>query len=336
MTWGRVGRGRRRAMPTTEGRTEVSRMEDHHGIHTIDTGFERPAFDASHLIVEGGRAAFVDTGTNSSVTRLLAALAEHGLAPHAVDWVILTHVHLDHAGGAGALMRELPTARLVVHPRGARHMIDPAALVAGAVGVYGAENVAATYGTVLPVPQERVVAAADGFVADLAGRPLLCLDTPGHAKHHLCIWDARSRAFFTGDTFGLSYREFDTARGAFIIASSTPVQFDPDAMRASIGRLLGYEPQAMYLTHYGRVGDVRRLAQDLERWIGRMVAIARAAQAEPDRHSAVCAALGDAYVAAARDHGCALSEAQVRQLLAIDIELNAQGLGIWLDAQSGR
>ena len=110
---------------------------------------------------------------------------------------------------------------------------------------------------------ERVVEAADGLVVDLAGRPLICLDTPGHARHHLSVWDARSRAFFTGDTFGLSYRDFDTERGAFIIASSTPVQFDPEAMRASIARMLAYQPEAMYLTHYSRVPATPRLAQQL-------------------------------------------------------------------------
>ncbi len=308
-------------------------MQSHHGIHTVDTGFERPLFDASHLIIERGRAAFVDTGVNDSVPRLLAALEAQGLAADAVDWVILTHVHLDHAGGAGLLMQALPNARLVVHPRGARHMIDPSALVAGASGVYGADAVARTYGVVQPVPAERVVEAGEGHVVDLAGRALLCLDTPGHARHHICIWDAKSRAFFTGDTFGLSYRDFDTARGAFIIASSTPVQFDPAAMRASIARLLAYEPQAMYLTHYSRVEDVPRLGADLYRWIDVMIAIAEAADGTADRHARMCEALAQAYVAQVQAHGCAMSAEQIRRFLAIDIELNAQGLGVWLDAR---
>ena len=108
-----------------------------HGVHVIDTGFHRPLFDASYLIVENGRAAFVDTGTNFAVPRLLAALGDLGLGLDAVDFVIPTHVHLDHAGGAGLLMQSLPNARMLVHPRGARHMIDPQALYAGALAVYG-------------------------------------------------------------------------------------------------------------------------------------------------------------------------------------------------------
>ncbi|WP_363800597.1 MBL fold metallo-hydrolase [Lysobacter firmicutimachus] len=303
-----------------------------HGIDTVDTGFHRPAFDAAYLIVERGRAAFVDCGTQHSVPRLLQALGARGLAPADVDWLILTHVHLDHAGGAGALMRQLPNARLLVHPRGAPHMIDPARLVAGATAVYGAEEMARSYGDIVPVPAERVVSAGDGCTVELAGRPLLCVDTPGHARHHLCLWDERSRSWFTGDTFGLSYREFDSARGPYALPTSTPVQFEPEPLKASIRALLARDPAAMRLTHYGPVGDVQRLGAELIVQIDAMVAIARAAQATGgDRHARLVAQLGDYYVQRVRAHGCALDESQVRTILAVDIELNAQGLQVWLD-----
>lgn len=301
------------------------------GIVTIDTGFHRPAFDAAYLIVEQGRAAFVDCGTQHSVPALLAALEAQGLTPADVDWLILTHVHLDHAGGAGALMRRLPNARLAVHPRGAPHMIDPSRLVAGATAVYGAEEIARSYGEILPVAAERVVVAGDGHVVDLAGRPLLCVDTPGHARHHLCLWDERSRSWFTGDTFGLSYREFDSARGALAIPTSTPVQFEPEALQASIRKLLAREPRTMRLTHYGPVGDVARLADDLLAQIDAMVALARAADGHADRHVRLVASLGELYAARAAAHGSAMDAEQVRALLAVDIELNAQGLEVWLD-----
>jgi hypothetical protein len=127
-------------------------------------------------------------------------------------------------------MQQLPNARAVIHPRGVRHMVDPSALIAGATAVYGVDEVRASYGDLVPIPAERIVTANDGHRVDLAGRELLCIDTPGHARHHICIWDARSRAFFTGDTFGLSYREFDTDQGAFILPTSTPVQFEPEAL----------------------------------------------------------------------------------------------------------
>lgn len=302
-----------------------------HGISAIDTGLSRPFFDASHLIVVSGRAAFVDVGTNFSVPGLLAALEHKGLARDAVEYVVLTHVHLDHAGGAGELLRHLPLARLVVHPRGARHMIDPSALMQGASGVYGADLVARTYGQLVPVDAARVILAPEGFVLELAGRALRFLDTPGHARHHVCVWDETARAFFTGDTFGLSYREFTSARGAFIIPTTTPVQFDPGALQASIERLLSHAPRAMFLTHYSRVTEVERLARDLVEQIGLHVALARAADGHADRHARLAAALEELYLGRARDHGSPLAPERMRELLALDVELNAQGLEVWLD-----
>ena len=302
-----------------------------HGISAIDTGFFRPQFDASHLIVENGRAAFVDTGTNYSVPRLLDELHARQLGVEAVDYVILTHVHLDHAGGAGLLMRALPNARAVIHARGVRHMVDPSALIAGATAVYGAEEIRRSYGELVPIPAGRIDTASDGHVVDLAGRRLLCLDTPGHAHHHICIHDERSQAFFTGDTFGLSYREFDTDKGAFILPTSTPVQFEPEALHASIDRMLGFKPRQMFLTHYSRVTDVERLAADLHVQIDAMVAIARAHADAADRHARIMDDLASLFISRARGHGCRLDDARVRELLAMDIELNAQGLAVWLD-----
>ncbi|MBD8900389.1 MBL fold metallo-hydrolase [Rhodanobacter sp. DHG33] len=301
------------------------------GIHIIDTGFVRPRFDAAYLIVENGRAAFVDCGTNHAVPRMLAALGDVGLVPADVDWLILTHVHLDHAGGAGELMAHLPNARLVVHPRGARHMIDPSQLWAGASAVYGESVMESTYGRLRPVPAERVVEAADGYVVDLAGRFLLCLDTPGHARHHLTVHDARANVCFTGDVFGLSYRDFDNASGPFILPTTSPVQFDPEALHASLHRLVALEPEAMYLTHYGRVEDVARLAADLHAQIDAMVAIAQATRGKPDRHTALIQALTDLYAERATAHGWTQGREALIALLSMDIGLNAQGLAVWMD-----
>ncbi|HET8942919.1 MAG TPA: MBL fold metallo-hydrolase [Rudaea sp.] len=301
------------------------------GISAIDTGFFRPRFDASHLIIENGHAAFIDVGTNHSIPRLLAALTEKHVPVDAVDFVILTHVHLDHAGGAGALMRELPRARLIVHPRGARHMIDPAQLVAGATDVYGAEEIERSYGTLIPVDAARVDIADDGHVIDLAGRALLCLDTPGHARHHISIYDARSNAFFPGDTFGLSYREFDTQNGAFILPTTTPVQFDPAALHASIDRMLGYAPQQMFPTHYSRVANVEKLAGDLHECIDALVALARAHADDEQRHDRIVESMAEFFIARARAHGCTFGDARIRELLSMDLELNTQGLEVWLD-----
>ncbi|MFA9440692.1 MBL fold metallo-hydrolase [Uliginosibacterium sp. sgz301328] len=305
------------------------------GIHAIDTGLLRHHFDASYLIVENGRAAFVDTGTALAVPRLLEALESRGLSVKAVDWVILTHVHLDHAGGAGALMQHLPNAQLVVHPRGARHMIDPTALTAGATAVYGEAAMRETYGELVPVPADRVIEAPDGHVVELAGRRIVCLDTPGHARHHNCMFDARSRAVFAGDTFGISYRETDCADGAFVIPTTSPVQFDPDALKASIARLVGLSAEAVYLTHFGRVDCVEARSRELMEQIDEMVKLAHDSHGQPDRHAWLVERLGALYaIRAARRH-CPLPAATVIELLSLDIELNAQGLEVWLDRQHG-
>lgn len=304
------------------------------GVHAVDSGYGRPQLAAIHVVVQDGRAAVVDTGSNASVPRVLGALAALGVAPEAVDWVMLTHIHLDHAGGAGSLMCALPAAQLLVHPRGVRHMIDPTRLWEGTSAVYGAERAYELYGRLVPIPAERIVPATDGLELQLGSRLFRVFDTPGHALHHICIWDASARAFFTGDTFGLSYRELDVDGRAFIMPTTTPTQFDPQAMHASIDRMLAMQPQAMYLTHYSRVTDVERLGADLHRLIDTMVAVAFAARGDGvARHVEILAGLEQIMREEAARQNWALSEDETLDLLRMDLELNAQGLGVWLDSQ---
>src|SRR2546429_4099262 len=151
-----------------------------HGVCAVDAEYLYPGHAAAHIIEDGGRAAFVDVGTNASVPYLLAALAELGIARAAVDYVLLTHVHLDHAGGAGRLMQELPNAVAVLHPRGAPHMIDPSRLIEGSRAVYG-ERLEQLYGQLLPIPAARVRVVEDGERVRLGGRTLELIHVPGHA-----------------------------------------------------------------------------------------------------------------------------------------------------------
>ncbi len=306
-----------------------------HDITVIDTGYHRPGFDASYLMRAGAAAAFVDVGTAFSVPRLLQVLAEKNIAREQVHYVMVTHVHLDHAGGAGVLLRQLPHARLVVHPRGAAHMIDPAKLIAGAAAVYGETEFMRLYGEIAPISAQRVIEAADDWRLDFNGRELVFLDTPGHARHHYCIYDASSRGIFTGDTFGLSYREFDSANGPFIFPTTTPVQFDPEALHASIDRLLSLQAQRLYLTHYGCVQDPPRLAARLHELIGQFVDCARAVQETgAARQAALEQGVLQILLRALTAHGCELPRARAAELLAVDVRLNAQGLAVWLERQA--
>ena len=304
-----------------------------HGISAIDSGFGRPQLAAIHLIVEDDRAALVDTGTNASLPLVLDALKAKGLSPEQVDYVILTHIHLDHAGGAGALMRVLPQARLTVHPRGARHMADPARLVAGTIAVYGEAEARRMYGDILPVSAGRILETPEASVIRLGERELSFLDTPGHARHHVCIRDGRSGHIFAGDMFGLSYRELDTDGRQFVFPTTTPVQFEPSAMHASIDRLLALRPDAIYLTHYGRVREVPRLGADLHRLIDAHVdAALHHRDAGADRHAGIKAELFEILLGEARRHGWRMAPDGLLRLMALDVELNAQGLGAWLDS----
>ena len=309
------------------------------GIHVVDTHYVRPSFDAAHLIVQDGRAAFVDCGTAHSVPQLLAALADHGLTPDAVDWVLLTHVHLDHAGGAGQLMQALPGARLAVHPRGAPHMVDPRKLIDASIAVYGAENYARLYGELRPIDAARVVATGDGDRLDLGGRSIEVVHTPGHALHPHAYLDHGARAVFTGDTFGLAYPPLTVDGRPFALPTTSPTQFDPEQLVASIRRVVSLAPRAACLTHYGPIGDIARVGEDLVRMVGRFteaaVTASQAAVAAGDAGpAAVRARLRSALRAIVLEEwrrlGATAPETLLDDWAGFDFELNADGLLAWL------
>ncbi len=218
------------------------------GITCIDTLLHRPGLASCYLVEQGGVAGFIDTGTNNSVPILLEVLRRKGISHDDVLFVMPTHVHLDHAGGAGGLMQHFPNATLLMHPRGARHMIDPARLEQGSLAVYGEAAFAEMFGRLIPVDAGRVQEVDDGFELDLNGRKLTFLDTPGHARHHYCVYDELSRGIFSGDTCGASYPELNNGRARFIFPPSTPVQFDPTAWCETLERVMLYHPERMYVT----------------------------------------------------------------------------------------
>ena len=170
------------------------------------------------------------------------------------------------------------------------------------------------------LPAERVQTSADGMAVRLGGRHLELIHTPGHALHHHCIWDPDSRGWFTGDTFGLSYRELDNDFGEpWIFPTSTPVQFQPEALRSSVQRLLARAPESVYLTHFGRLGNVASLGQCQLALLDEVIAIGHALRDHPQRHQALSEALAALYLKSLHAHGCKLSYQGILQSLALDI-----------------
>jgi len=248
--------------------------------------------------------------------------------------VFITHVHLDHAGGAGQLMQALPNAKAVLHPRGAPHMIDPRKLIDASITVYGAEAFAKLYGEIIPIPSERVVSTEPGQRFSLAGRDFEILHTPGHAMHHQVFFDHHAKAVFTGDTFGLSYRQFDVDGRAFAFPTTTPTQFDPDQLIDSIHRIVALRSRAAYFTHYGEVRDLPRLAIALERMTRAFAEAAKAEavnpNAERDLRTRLLDRISQILHLELQAHGCTLTTQRIDELLGLDIGLNVDGLLAWL------
>ena len=309
----------------------ISAFEYEGGIVALDSGVIRSLMAACYLLETDDALALIEVGSNVSVERILKVLERRGRNPDEVSHVIVTHVHLDHAGGAGELMARLPNARFVVHPRGARHMIDPSRLEASARGVYGDEAFDATYGVLRPIPSERVITMEDGDSLIVGKRPLTFMDSPGHARHHFCVWDEQTSGWFTGDTFGLSYRELDTPNGAFIFPTTTPTQFDPEVLIASIDRLMEKSPENMYLTHFGCVRDVSQLASRLKVAIKQFVSIAQTHANDENRTKAIEVDMLDWLLDSAREHGVTLPEQQVREIVQYDVVINTKGIEFWLE-----
>jgi len=297
---------------------------------TIDADYVQSDTAAFHLMIENGRAAFFDTGTTLSLPNAKAVLKERGLSAEDVQYVVPTHVHLDHAGGAGAMMRDFPNARLIIHPRGARHMIDPAKLWEGTIGVYGEERARQLYGEIVPVPEERITVMEDDSELDFQGRKLLFIDTPGHARHHFCVVDPARGAVFAGDMLGISYRVFDSDRGPFVFPSTTPVQFEPEAFHRSLERLAELDLRYGYLAHFGRIELNGGIFEALHERVDRFVDIALKVEDEIDRESALIDKLAKYLLYEVKSHGSPIADDKIRMNLAMDVKLNAQGIDVWL------
>jgi glyoxylase-like metal-dependent hydrolase (beta-lactamase superfamily II) len=301
-----------------------------YGVYQIDALYTEPGIACLYCVVEQGEIAIIETGTTHSLPQVLQLIEQLQLSPDDVRYVVPTHVHLDHAGGAGRMMQTFPNARLVIHPRGARHMIDPTQLVTATRAVYGDDVFDRLYGEIPPIDENRVLAAADGFRFTLGERDFLVLDTPGHAFHHFCVFDRKSQGVFSGDTFGLSYPELLIDGSRFIIPTTTPSHFSPELLLESIDRIMALAPQRIYLTHFGELPAPQTHVEQYRRGIQAFVELTQSVK--PGNDEAGISQLGMALGAWLQDQ-FKLDERLITGKLANDIRLNSQGLAHWYQRQ---
>lgn len=305
---------------------------------TIDCEYVMPQLAAAYLREDGGEVAFIEANTTHAVPRMLAALGQAGLAPEAVKYVIVTHAHLDHAGGTSALMKACPNATLLAHPRAARHLIDPSRLVASALTVYGEQAFEALYGTIEAIDAARVRSMEDGDVVTLGKATLRFLHTRGHANHHFVVHDETEGVVYTGDTFGLVYPALQRGQ-RFAYPSTSPTDFDGAAAIASVQRVVDLKPRAVALTHFGEFEDVQVIAAQLIKWLELSTRMAEEGARSGDEQGTLEQRfkwkLDQEFELAASRAGLTLSDAD-RQLIRFDSELNGLGLAVAAIRQRGK
>ena len=304
------------------------------GIDVVDSGYYSQDFAAIYLLRQNSKVAIIETGTNYSVPVVENALMKSGLTLLDVSYIVPTHVHLDHAGGAGELMRQCVNARLVVHPRGARHLIDPSKLVAGAMTVYGEEKFKEYYGEIIPIDANRVTEADDNFILDFDGRELRFIDTPGHARHHFCIWDKATKTMFTGDTFGVLYRDLDHQDDFYILPSTSPVQFDPEALTKSINRIMDFKPERVCLTHFSAIKPTKKVANKLIESIHFVSDLAIKHADKNDAESIIYNNMMDYFLKGLNEIGFQNND-EAKDRLSLDVQINTQGLIYWQKNRQG-
>jgi glyoxylase-like metal-dependent hydrolase (beta-lactamase superfamily II) len=244
--------------------------EEAPGVFRIDHGWMGPGFIASYLLLGDGDPVLVEAGPASTLGTLLEGMRHLGVAPRSLGGLLLTHVHLDHAAGAGALARLAPGARVHVHPSGAPHLADPRRLLASAQRLYG-DAMDALWGEMLPIASSRLRPLSDGEALAVAGRTLVSLHTPGHAGHHVAFHDPEAGIVFTGDVGGI---RLEGAR--HVRPPTPPPELDTAAWTRSIERLRALAPRRLLLTHFGGVQDVEWHLDDLERRLLRWTGMAAA------------------------------------------------------------
>jgi len=263
---------------------------------------DRPRVIAAFAVDGPGGVTLLETGPSSTLPALLDGLRTGGIDLERVTTILVTHIHLDHSGAAGRLLRHVPNATVRVHPIGAPHLVDPARLLASATRIYQ-ERMDSLWGEVAPIPAERVVPLADGRLLPVAGRSLQVIHTPGHASHHVAFFDLASQSAFTGDVGGVRMRGT-----RYVCPPTPPPDLDPASWAESVARLRALGARRLYLTHFGGFDDVAEHLDQLIPNLTGFVALGRAAIATGASQAELTGAINARMAAALSDVDPALLE----------------------------
>ncbi|KWW11625.1 MBL fold metallo-hydrolase [Peribacillus simplex] len=271
----------------------------------------------------------VETSASPSIPHLLKGLAELDIAPEDVTYIILTHIHLDHAGGAGLFLQHCPNAKVIVHPKGIRHLEDPTRLIAGAKAVYG-EDFNKLFDPILPIPPERMIGKHDRETLQIGDNSTLTFyDTPGHANHHMSIFDSMSKGMFSGDTIGIYYRELDEEGVEFHLPSTSPNQFNPEAMLAAAELYESVGVERIYFGHYGVSENPKEVYRQLQYWLPIFVETAKSAFREyaafEERVAATSKNIFKVVAAHLEEKGISINH-PVFDIISMDLNVSSMGL----------
>ncbi|MCS1351796.1 MBL fold metallo-hydrolase [Mechercharimyces sp. CAU 1602] len=306
----------------------------HEQLYMID-GFDlyQPERTGIYVLRIKEAVTLIETGPSISVPHVLKGLACLDIDSADVRYIIVTHIHLDHAGGAGLLMKSCPQAEIIVHERGQKHLIDPSRLIMGARQVYQ-DAFDDLFDPVLPVEANRVLVKGEGDVLRLgAERKLYFIDTPGHAKHHFSIYDNVSKGVFTGDTAGVRYVDGLGEGRDFFLPSTSPNQFDPEAMIASIERLRSFSPQRLFFGHFGMSDEVDKALDEVTYWIPRFVEAGVEALQAGEGAAGIERRLLQSIASYVREFGVE-KESPLFQTLTLDLPICALGIKDYIDKKA--
>lgn len=276
-------------------------------------------------VIDEEALTIVETGPSPSIKHIREGLKKLGYTTEDIKYIIVTHIHLDHAGGAGLLLKECPNASVIVHERGARHLANPERLIAGAKAVYG-DKFDELFDPIVAIPNERFIVKGEGDTLQIGESCTLQFwDTPGHANHHLAIYDPVSNGIFTGDTVGIRYEQLIDDGVQLFLPSTSPNQFNPVAMQQAIDRMKALNLDYIYFGHYGYTNHVTEALEQVESWLPIFVEEANAVYAKGKDYCT----LRDCLFTHVKNHLKQLNISDdhiVYELIKLDMEVSAMGL----------